>query len=402
MPGPLDGIRVVEVANYVAVPAAGTLLVDLGADVVKVEVPWGDFYRFATPKRNGYDSDFPLSANYQMDNRGKRSLALDLALPQSVEALEHLIARADILITNTLPGRLAKVGLDVDALRAEHPELIVARLGGFSPEGSQADDPGFDQTSFWALSGMMDQQRDPDSPPAFFRPGVGDHCAALSMTTGILAALRHRDQTGEGQIVDVNLQQVGFYIGGNDSGQALATGKPPPRHDRRAPRNPLWNHYPTSDDRWLLLVMIDSTIYWKSFCQAIGRPDLLEDDRFKDPKARFQHNRELVATLDETFRTKSLAGWTAALEGQKVIWAPAKTVLEAVSDEKTRANGVFSTIEHPEHGSFQTVAPPFRLSEHDMHGTFPAPDLNAHTREVLEEAGVDAATVELLVSVGEQ
>ena len=402
MPGPLAGIRVVEIANYVAVPAAGTLLVDLGADVVKVEVPWGDFYRFATPKRNGYDSDFPLSANYQMDNRGKRSLALDLALPQSVDALKQLIAKADILITNTLPGRLAKVGLDLEALRAERPELIVARLGGFSPEGEQADDPGFDQTSFWALSGMMDQQRDPASPPAFFRPGVGDHCAALSMSTGILAALRHRDQTGEGQVVDVNLQQVGFYIGGNDSCQALATGHSPPRHDRLAPRNPLWNHYPTADDRWLLLVMIDSTIYWPTFCQAIGRPDLLEDERFKDPRDRFKYNRELVATLDETFRKKTLAEWTAAFEGKKVICAPARTVLEAVTDARTQANGVFSTIEHPEHGSFQTVAPPFRLSDHDMHGTFPAPDLNAQTREVLEEAGVDAETVELLVSVGEQ
>jgi crotonobetainyl-CoA:carnitine CoA-transferase CaiB-like acyl-CoA transferase len=402
MPGPLEGIRVVEIANYVAVPAAGTLLADLGADVVKVEVPWGDFYRFATPRRNGYESDFPLSANYQMDNRGKRSVALDLALPQSVEALRRLIDRADVLITNTLPGRLAKIGLDVAALCEARPELIVARLGGFSPDGPQADDPGFDQTCFWALSGMMDQQRDPDSPPAFFRPGVGDHCAALSMTTGILAALRDRDRTGRGQIVDVNLQQVGFYIGGNDSAQALATGRPPPRHDRRAPRNPLWNHYPTADDRWLLLVMIDSTLYWPSFARAIERPDLLEDPRFRDPKLRFQHNTALVETLDATFRRRTLAEWTTALEGEKVIWAPARTVLEAVNDPRAHANGCFSTIQHPEHGSFETVAPPFRLSRHAMHGTFPAPDLNAHTREVLEEAGVEPELVELLVSVAEQ
>lgn len=147
--------------------------------------------------------------------------------------------------------------------------------------------------------------------------------------------------------------------------------------------------------------MIDSTIYWKSFAGAIGRADLLEDERFADPRKRF-HNRELVETLDETFRTKTLADWTTALSGKKVICAPARTVLEAVSDAKTRANGVFSTIQHPEYGSFQTVAPPFRLSEHDMHGTFPAPSLNAHTREALEGAGVDAETVELLVSVGEQ
>jgi len=402
MTAPLAGIKVVEIANYVAAPAAATLLVDLGADVVKVEVPWGDFYRFATPKRNGYDSDFPLSSNYEMDNRGKRSLALDLALPQSVEALAKVIDGADILVTNTLPGRLAKYGLDPDSLLANRPELIIARLGGFSSEGEQADDPGFDQTSFWALSGMMDQQRDPASPPAFFRPGVGDHCAALAMATGILAALRTRDQTGRGQIVDVNLQQVGFYIGGNDSCQALATGKPPPRHDRLAPRNPLWNHYRTSDDRWILLVMIDSTIYWPTFAKAIGRFDLVEDARFKDPKARFKYTRELVEQLDETFAQRSFEEWKRTLEGQKIIWAPARTVLEAVNDPKSHANGCFSTIKHPEHGDFKTVAPPFRLSDHDMHGTLPAPSLNAHTREVLTESGLDPEMVELLVSVGEQ
>ena len=214
MTAPLAGLRVVELANYVAVPAAGTLLRDLGADVIKVEVPWGDFYRFATPRRNGYASDFPISANYEKDNRGKRSLALDLALPQSVDALEKVIASADIFLTNTLPGRLAKYGLDVDALRDRYPKLIIARLGGFSTEGAQADEPGFDQTSFWALSGMMDQQRDPDSPPAFFRPGVGDHCAGLASRAAYWQPCSRGPRPGPDRSSDVNLQQVGFYIAG--------------------------------------------------------------------------------------------------------------------------------------------------------------------------------------------
>lgn len=401
MTAPLAGIKVVEIANYVAVPAAGALLAELGADVVKVEVPWGDFYRFATPKRNGYDTDFPLSANYEMDNRRKRSLTLDLALPQSVDALLKVIDGADVLITNTLPGRLAKQGLDLDALRARRPDLIIARLTGFSPEGEQADVPGFDQTSFWALSGMMDQQRDPESPPAFFRPGVGDHSAALAMTTGLLAALRARDQTDEGQVVDVNLQQVGFYIAGNDTCQALATGVNPPRHDRTAPRNPLWNHYRTADDRWLLLVMIDSTLYWPSFAKAIGREDLLEDERFADPRVRFQHTRALVSELDATFSRHTLAEWQTRLDGQKVIWAPARTVLEAVSDPRTRANGVFAEVDHPEAGRFDTVAPPFRLSNHPMTGAAPAPALSAHTAEVLREAGVDEDTITMLAAIAE-
>jgi formyl-CoA transferase len=248
---------------------------------------------------------------------------------------------------------------------------------------------------------MMDQQRDPASPPAFFRPGAGDHSAALAMVSGILAALLTRNQTGQGQVVDVNLQQVGFYIGGNDTSQALATGKPPPRHDRLAPRNPLWNHYRTADDRWLLLVMIDSTLYWKTFCEAIGMGAVIDDERFAKPKTRFENNRALVEILDTTFAQRTLAEWSEVFDGQRLIWAPARTVQEAVADPKAHENGCFSTIDHPEHGSFKTVAPPFRLSEHDMHGTYPAPALNAHTEEVLREAGVDEETVSILASVAE-
>lgn len=402
MPAPLEGIKVVEISNYVAVPAAGTLLRDLGADVIKVEVPWGELYRFATPRRNGYESDFPISSLYEMDNRGKRSLTLDLALPQSVEALGKVIENVDIVITNTLLGRLSKYGLDPEDLLAKRPELIIARLSGFSIDGEQANDPGFDHSAFWALSGMMDQQRDPASPPAFFRPGVGDHCAGLAMVSGVLAALLTRKESGKGQIVDVNLQQMGFYIGGNDTCQALATGKQPPRHDRLAPRNPLWNHYRAADDRWLLLVMIDSTRYWRDFAKAIDCPEILRDERFLDPKARFAHNRALVEILDDVFARRTLAEWIAAFDGHPIIWAPARTIQEAVSDPKAHANGCFSTIHHPEYGAFKTVAPPFRLSDHEMHGTFPAPALNAHTEEVLREAGVDEEMVALLASVAEK
>ena len=185
MSGPLTGIRVLEIANYIAVPAAASLLAELGADVVKVEVPWGEVYRHATPRRNGYDHDFPTSLPYEMDNRGKRSVALDLALPEAQGALSRLIGHADIVMTNVLPGRLARFGLDAESIRRDHPSLILARMSGFAADGPQADDPGFDQTAFFALSGLMDQARDPDSPPAFPRAacrwsGQSSCCAALT------------------------------------------------------------------------------------------------------------------------------------------------------------------------------------------------------------------------------
>lgn len=396
---PLEGIRVVEIASFVAVPAAGTLLADLGAEVIKVEVPWGELFRHARPKLAGFENDFPAGPPFQMDNRGKRSLAIDLALPQARAALMQVIARADVVLTNVLPERLAKYHLDPERLRAERPALIIGRVSGYGAEGPRADDPAFDYTAFWALSGLMDSMRDPDSPPAWMRPGVGDHSASLALVTGILAALRTRDRSGEGQIVEVTLQQIGYYINGNDTAYALATNERPPRHDRRAPRNPLWNHYPCRGDRWLFLVMIDSDRYWPALCRALGREALSNDERFVDAMSRFRNARALVELLDALFCERGLEEWGEILSRERLIWAPMRTLDEAIEDPNALATGCFSTVEHPQFGRFRTVAPPLRLSAHPMPGTATAPLLSADTAAVLREAGVDEETVALLVAV---
>ena len=401
MSAPLSGIKVVEIASFVAVPAAGALLADLGADVVKVEVPWGEIYRHARPRLAGFDNDFPASPPFQMDNRGKRSLALDLALPQAQEALRQVISQADIVITNVLPARLNKYGLSPEALRKDRPELIVGRLSGYGPEGERADDPAFDYTAFWALSGLMDHLHDLDSPPGWMRPGIGDHSAALSLVVGLLAALRSRDADGRGQIVDVTLQHIGHYINGNDTALTLVTGETPPRHDRRAPRNPLWNHYRCQDDRWLFLVMIDSDRYWPAFTRTIGRPELAQDERFSDPVVRFHNNRALVTTLDEIFAERPLEKWLEPMNAERLIWAPVRTLAEAIADENAEQAGSFPTVDHPEYGAFKTVAPPLQMSGHEMTGAKPAPELAADTAAVLAEAGVDDETIALLVAVAD-
>jgi len=396
---PLAGIRVVEIASFVAVPAAGALLADLGAEVIKVEVPWGEIYRHARPKLAGFENDFPAGPPFQMDNRGKRSLAIDLALPQAREALAKVIARADVVLTNVLPERLAKYHLDPAHLRAERPGLIVGRISGFGADGPRADEPAFDYTAFWALSGLMDGMRDPEAPPAWMRPGVGDHSAALALVTGVLAALRTRDAGGGGQVVDVSLQQIGYYVNGNDTAYALVTGESPPRHDRRTPRNPLWNHYPCGGGRWLFLVMIDSDRYWPALCRALDRDALATDPRFADAPARFHNSRELVALLDGLFAERGLEEWSEALGRERLIWAPMRTLSEAIGDANAEATGAFATVEHPQFGRFRTVAPPLKLSAHPMPGTALAPLLAADTASVLREAGVDEETVALLVAV---
>ena len=303
------------------------------------------------------------------------------------------------MITNVLPARLEKYGLDPETMRADRPKLIVGRLSGYGPDGDRANDPAFDYTAFWALSGLMDHLHDLDSPPGWMRPGVGDHSAALSLVVGLLAALRTREASGEGQIIDVTLQHIGYYINGNDTSNTLVTGETPPRHDRRAPRNPLWNHYRCQDDRWLFLVMIDSERYWAAFARSIGRPELSGDPRFVNAVERYRNSRELVAILDEIFASRPLEKWVEPMNAERLIWAPVRTLAEAVGDENAERNGSFATVEHPEHGTFKTVAPPLQMSGHPMTGSNPAPMLAAHTAEVLAEAGVDDETIALLVAV---
>jgi crotonobetainyl-CoA:carnitine CoA-transferase CaiB-like acyl-CoA transferase len=398
MSAPLSGIRVVEIASFVAAPAAGALLADLGAEVIKVEVPWGEIYRHSFPRFAGYDSDFGLAPHFHMDNRGKRSVALDLALPAAADALRRLVDRADVLLTNVLPARLAKLGLDPRALQARRPALIIARLSGYGPVGPEANSPAFDYSSYWTRTGFMDMLHEPDAPPAFQRPGMGDHSAALALVVGILSALRQRDRGEAGQVIDVSLQHIGFYVTGNDTAMTLVTGQTPPRHDRRAARNPLWNHYPTQDGRWIFLVMIESDRYWPELVRVLGLEALERDERFKGAVERYRNRAELVRMLDEVFLSKSLAEWTEILAKHRLIWAPVLTLAEAVQEPQAEAFGSFPTVQHPTQGRFRTVAPPLQMSGHALAGTAPAPELSADTEAVLRELGLPDDDIALLLA----
>jgi crotonobetainyl-CoA:carnitine CoA-transferase CaiB-like acyl-CoA transferase len=391
MSAPLEGIKVVELASYVAAPSAGALLADLGAEVIKVEIPEGEIYRHSRPRLQGIKHDFPEAPQFQMDNRGKLSLALDLGKPQARAAVRALVDQADIFLTNMLPHRLEKFGLDPASLREARPALITAVLSGYGRVGPDARRASFDYTAYWARSGMMDQMRDADMPPSFLRPGIGDHAAALALVTGILSALRMRDRDGQGQEIDVSLLHTGLYVLGNDAAQALATGEAPPRHDHKRPRNPLWNQYRTADDRWLFLVMIESDRYWRPLCEALGRPELAADERFGDARERYRNSAELVSILAEIFASRSLADWEAELAQAALIWAPVRTLAEATVAEQPRAAGVFSTVEHPVAGTYQTISPPVRMSRHEMKGDRPAPALGEHNEALLRRAGTDGS-----------
>jgi formyl-CoA transferase len=199
-------------------------------------------------------------------------------------------------------------------------------------------------------------------------------------------------------VIDVSLQHIGFYIVGNDAAMTLVTGQTPPRHDRRAARNPLWNHYPTHDGRWIFLVMIESDRYWPEFTRAIGRPELAGDEHFHGAVERYRNSAELIRMLDEIFAAQPLAVWQETLAKHRLIWAPVLTLAEAVEDPQAHAFGSFPTVEHPTQGPFRTVAPPFRMPGHVLPGTAPAPALSADTEAVLREVGVSEEEIALLVA----
>ena len=397
MDAPLAGVRVVEVASYVAVPAAGAMLADLGAEVVKVEVPNGEIYRHGRPKFSGYDSDFPENPAFHMDNKGKRSIGLDLTRPEACEALRRMIDRAEIFITNLLPARREKYGVDHESLLARHPRLLVGAISGYGHGGEAANWPAFDYSTYWARTGMMEVMRDEGAPPSMQRPAVGDHAAAVNLVCGLLAAMRLRDATGEGRYVDVSLLQTGLHILGTDIANALVTREPPKRHDRRATPNPLWNSYPVAGDRWLLLVMIEAGRYWPQFCRAIERPELLADPRFADGWGRAENCRELIAEIEATLMQRTLDEWQPVLDAGGIIWAPVQRVEEAIDDPQARAMGYFHEVEHAEAGRFETVGPPFRIQGCELGARNAASPLGADAREVLREAGLAEAEIDALI-----
>jgi crotonobetainyl-CoA:carnitine CoA-transferase CaiB-like acyl-CoA transferase len=391
---PLEGVRVIEIAHYVAVPAAGALLADLGADVIKVELPpRGEIYRQGRPIFSGYRSDFPEGPGFQLDNRGKRSIMLDLTNPEARSALLRVIDGADVVLTNLLPARRVKYGLDQESLLARKPSLVVGAINGYGNGGEEADRPAFDYSAYWARTGMMDLMRDEGVPPSMLRPGVGDHAAASNLVVAILAALRLRDATGQGRYVEVSLLQTGLYILGCDTAMALVAREPIKRHDRKATANALWNSYEVKGGRWIMLVMIDANAYWPRLCEAIGRPDLLTDERFAQPFPRAANSPALIAELSAEFAKRGLDEWRPHLDGAGLIWSPVHTVDEMLDDPQARAMGYIDPLEHPELGGFESLAPPFRLDGVRLGSRKTCSALDADGDAVLREAGLDESEI---------
>jgi crotonobetainyl-CoA:carnitine CoA-transferase CaiB-like acyl-CoA transferase len=353
--------------------------------VIKVEPPGGEVMR-------GVLGAGSVNVLFELENRGKRSITVALDKPGAVEVVDSLLSNADILLTNLIAPRLRKYHLTPEEVRPRHPRLIFLSVTGYGLTGPDADRPGFDFAAFWARAGIMSVVGHPGQPPVLSRIAQGDHTTGINAVAAALAALRLRDLTGEGQTVEISLQNTGAYTIATDLARALVDHRQPPKMDRLAPGNPLFNSYPTSDGRWIMLVHMTPDPYWPKLCRAIDRSDWIRDERYANVRGRAEHGAALAAVIESVFGEHELAYWAETLDANGLIWAPMAELPEVVADPQLRAMGAFETIAHPA-GSFETVGTPFTIRDADVRVRGAAPQAGEHTQEVLHELGVDEERV---------
>jgi formyl-CoA transferase len=392
----LEGLHVVDLASFIAGPAAATVLGDFGADVVKVEPPhMGDAYRSLSripPNPQVEGVNYP----WQLDNRNKRSIALNLKSPSARPVLESLVRWADVLVTNFPPRTREKLGLEYDALAPLNPRLIYADVTGFGEEGPDAHLPGFDVTAYWARSGLMDLTRQRDVAPATNAFGSGDHSTAITLFAGIMTALYRREKTGQGARVTASLLAEGAWAASMWLQAVLVGAKPPRPIDRSDPPNALVNMYRTADDRWIVLGFANEDKQVPPFLKAIGHPEAAENPRYADTPSRRAHAAEIVGLLDKTFATRSLAEWRELLDAAGLTYGVVQTLEECAQDPQLLANQVFVPIDDGSDDPHLTVDSPVRLDQEQKVRPGPAPDLGEHTESVLRDLGFDAAGIEEL------
>ncbi len=390
MTGVLEGIRVIDMGHAVAIPAAGAMMADWGAEVIKVEPLSGEMMRglrgtLGVARVIKFDGG-EVNWGVELVNRNKKGLAVDLKQDSGRDILCKLVRSADVFMSNYELSALKKLKVDYATLSQHNPGLIYALLTAYGTVGPDKDERGYDYSAAWARSGMQYLIGEPGSAPPPQRPGLLDRVAAGYIAAGILAALLHREKTGRGQELEASLYHTGVWTLSSDIQSALM-GTPMPKHDRTKEANPLWNTYRTKDDRWLWLGIIQSDLQWPDFCQAIERPELENDPRFNTADNREQHCEELIRILDEVLASKNMEGWERRFREHNCIYGRVQTPLEVTDDPQAIANDFFAKMQHPAAGEMKLVNTPVKFCQNPASIKTPAPEVGQHTEEILLELG---------------
>lgn len=397
--GPLDGVRVLEVAMYGFVPSGGAVLGEWGADVIKVEhAVTGDPQR-GLRQTGMLRVEGDPNPNIEHANRGKRSIGLDMAVPEGREVLLELARRADVFLTSFLPGHRKKFAIDVDDIRAVNPAIIYARGSALGPRGAESEKGGYDMTAFWCRAGTAATITPPGMPGMIAPPGpaYGDTISGTNLAGGIAAALFKRERTGVPSIVDVSLLGSGLWSMGHTVALTSHLGQlmeAPAPGVHGSPVNPLVGLYETSDGRIISLVMMQPTKFWADVCRHMELDEYIDDPRFATAQDVAANTAAAVEILGKAMATKTLAEWSERFATLSGPWAPVQDTLQAAKDAQIRANDYLVQA-----GELELVANPVQFDVAPPQ-TGPAPGFAEQTEEILLELGMDWDRIIELKSAG--
>jgi crotonobetainyl-CoA:carnitine CoA-transferase CaiB-like acyl-CoA transferase len=391
-----SGLKVVDLASFIAGPSAAVILSDFGADVIKVEPPNGDLWRHGhqiAPQPYGPDP-YP----WHLANRNKRGLALDLKSPEAQQVLEKLVRWADVFIVNTPHPARKRLKLEYDDVVQWNPRLIYADLTGFGEKGPDADLPGFDITSYWARSGMLSMTRDAGAPPTWPVAGSGDNATAVGLYSAIVTALYRRERTGEGSYVTTSLLAEGVWAASVSIQGALCGAHFYGLHDRKNPANAAFNVYHSSDDVWFVLIVTPDKAH--AILDAIGRTDILADPRFSDPSKLQANMSQLAAILENLFASQPMAHWYDVFSKIHVTFGAVRDPQDVISDPQLQANDIIVPLEGAGARLTSTISSPIQVHGVAKQRARRGPSLGEHSEEILSQIGFSPADVDRLQAGG--
>jgi crotonobetainyl-CoA:carnitine CoA-transferase CaiB-like acyl-CoA transferase len=384
-----SGLKVVDLASFVAGPGAAVILSDFGADVIKVEPPQGDLWRMAhkiPPQPMAKDA-----YAWHLNNRNKRGMTLDLKSTNATPVLERLVKWADVLIVNTPHPARKRLKLEYADVVQWNPRLIYADLTGYGEKGPDANLPGFDVTAYWSRSGLLSLTRDAGAPPTWPFAGTGDNATAVGLFSAIVIGLYRRERTGKGSYVTTSLLAEGVWSASVAIQAALCGAKFFPQHDRTNPANAAMNLYKSSDGIWFLLVVTPDKI--PAVATGIGRGDLLKDPRFADPPKLAANMKELTAIVDEIFSSQPMAHWREVFDKAHITYGLVRDPIDVIKDPQLRENGIVVPLEGAGGNLTSTISSPMQVHDVAKAPARRAPGLGEHNDEVLKELGFDEQAI---------
>ena len=381
----LRGIKVVEVSIWVAGPSCGMWLAENGADVIRVEPIDGDVVRRTEEWEQHPADDF--NWRWEMWNRSKRGIALDLRQEEGRQIVHKLVAQADVFLANLRPHTLQKAGLDYETLSQLNPRLIYAQITGYGSRGPGATWAAYDDLAFWARSGIGAVLGEPGETYVNLRGAIGDHSTAVHMLGGIGLALYDRERTGRGQQVEVSLLGSGIWANAEDIQAALLSGREREKPSRKTTTNPLFNTYQCQDGKWVVFDMPEGDRYWSTFCQALGLGDIEHDARFNSFEKRAKNHRKLIVLIEGVLATKTRDELEPLFYENGLVWGRVQTPLEVAHDPCAWDNGYIVEYEHPSQVKMKGLTCPIQLGQGPARIRHSAPEFNQHTEEILLEIG---------------